>query len=55
MKDKYGTKVKYPNRSCEECSKYPCFDGIKRCKSDFAKNGCKLYKNGIKSKISSKG
>lgn len=49
IRDKFGTKLKYPDRSCKECAKYPCFDGITNCKSDFAANGCKLYSNGCKS------
>lgn len=48
-RDKYGTKLKYPNRSCIDCAKYPCFDGITKCISDFAKIGCKLWSNGNKS------
>lgn len=49
IRDKYGTKLKYPDRSCKECAKYPCFDGIDKCKSDFSKFGCKLWSNGSKS------
>lgn len=52
-RDKFGTKLKFPNRTCKECSKYPCFEGIDNCKSNFAAMGCSLY--GIKSKISCKG
>lgn len=43
VKDKYGTKLKYPTRSCKECGKYPCFDGIEKCRSDFASMGCIMY------------
>lgn len=42
-KDKYGVKIKYPDRSCKTCRRYPCFEGIKLCRSDFAKYGCKLW------------
>lgn len=42
-KDKFGVKLKYPERSCKDCKKYPCFEGIKNCVSDFAKYGCTLY------------
>lgn len=42
-KDKFGVKLKYPNRSCKSCGKYPCFSGISKCQSDFAKYGCTLY------------
>lgn len=50
-RDKHGTKLKFPNRTCKECAKYPCFEGIKQCKSDFAAVGCSMY--GSKSKTSS--
>ena len=43
-KDKFGVKLKFPNRSCTSCKKYPCFSGIKKCLSDFAKYGCVYYK-----------
>ncbi len=42
-KDKFGVKLKYPDRTCKGCGKYPCFTGITRCLSDFAKYGCNLY------------
>jgi len=42
--DKFGVKLKFPKRSCSMCNKYPCFDGIKKCKSDFAKYGCTYYR-----------
>lgn len=42
-KDKFGVKLKYPERSCKNCKKYPCFEGIGNCASDFAKYGCTLY------------
>ena len=45
IRDKFGIKLKYPNRSCKECKKYPCFSGITNCKSDFAKYGCTLWSN----------
>lgn len=45
MNDKYGIKYKYPDRSCLNCKKYPCFAGIKLCVCDFAKYGCSLYGN----------
>ena len=44
-KDEYGVKLKYPNRSCKKCKKYPCFGEINKCSSDFAKYGCILYKS----------
>ena len=41
--DPFGIKYKFPTRSCKECRKYPCFQGIERCISDFAKYGCIYY------------
>lgn len=43
VKDEFGVKLKYPNRSCKTCKKYPCFEGITKCVSDFAKYGCIFY------------
>ena len=40
-KDKFGVKLRFPDRTCKSCRKYPCFEGIKKCSSDFAKYGCK--------------
>ena len=42
-KDEEGVKYKYPNRSCKQCRRFPCFEGIEICKSDFAKYGCSQY------------
>lgn len=42
-KDKFGVKLKYPERTCKTCRRYPCFAGINKCVSDFAKYGCTLY------------
>ena len=42
-KDEYGVKIKYPNRKCEDCSRYPCFSGIEKCVSNFAKYGCTMW------------
>ena len=42
-KDKYGVKIKFPNRSCNSCKNYPCFPEIDKCSSDFAKYGCTYY------------
>ncbi len=42
-KDKFGVKLKYPDRTCKDCAKYPCFIGIDKCRSDMAKYGCSLY------------
>lgn len=43
VKDRYGTKLTYPDRTCKDCKKYPCFDNMDSCRSDFAKYGCKNY------------
>lgn len=43
QKDKFGVRLKFPERSCKSCRKYPCFEGIKKCSSDFAKYGCTYY------------
>lgn len=42
-KDKYGVKLKFPNRDCKSCGKYPCFLGIEKCVSNFAAYGCTYY------------
>lgn len=44
LKDSSGYKYKYPNRSCQECRKNPCFNGIQNLNFDFAKYGCSEYK-----------
>ena len=43
-RDAEGVRYKYLDRSCNKCIRYPCFEGIEICKSDFAKYGCKNYK-----------
>lgn len=45
-KDRDGVKYKYPERTCKDCSRYPCFGGIERSVCDFAKYGCVHYKDG---------
>lgn len=42
-KDKFGIKLKYPERDCKNCKKYPCFKGIAQCRSNFASYGCIYY------------
>ena len=44
QKDKFGIKLKYPERNCKECQKYPCFPEIDKCSSNFAAYGCLYYK-----------
>jgi hypothetical protein len=43
LKDSGGIPYKYPNRTCKECIRYPCFDGINNLSCDFAKYGCRKY------------
>lgn len=42
-KDSSGVKYKHLDRTCKECKRFPCFEGIGICKCDFAKYGCRLY------------
>lgn len=44
-KDKFGIKLKFPDRECKSCKKYPCFQGIEKCVCDFASYGCIYYKD----------
>ena len=46
-KDKFGVKLKFPDRTCKSCKKYPCFKGMDKCVSDFSKYGCIYYKSKI--------
>lgn len=43
--DQYGVKIKFPDRTCKNCKKYPCFAGIHKCVSNFAAYGCSYYKD----------
>ena len=43
LEDKDGVKYKYPDRTCKQCRKYPCFTGIENSKCDFAKYGCTKF------------
>lgn len=45
LKDSEGIKYKFPDRTCKDCINYPCFEGIKNMKCDFAKYGCRKYKS----------
>jgi hypothetical protein len=42
-KDKNGVVYKFPDRTCTDCNKYPCFNGMANCKCNFAKYGCLQY------------
>ena len=44
VKDKFGIKLKYPERTCKKCKRYPCFTEIDKCVCNFATYGCTLYK-----------
>ena len=44
-KDKFGIKLKFPDRTCKKCKKYPCFSEIKKCVSNFAAYGCIYYQD----------
>ena len=43
LRDPSGIPYKYPNRTCKECPRYPCFQGIENLSCDFAKYGCRKY------------
>lgn len=45
VKDKFGVSLKKPNRTCKDCKSYPCFTGLDKCVSDFAKYGCVNYED----------
>ena len=44
VEDKFGVKLKFPNRECKSCRRYPCFRGIEKCSSNFAAYGCTYYR-----------
>lgn len=37
---KHTSKPTYPDRECVKCGRYPCFTGIEKMRTDFAKAGC---------------
>ena len=45
LKDSQGITYKHPERTCKECLKYPCFEGIENMICDFAKYGCQQYES----------
>lgn len=45
---KRTTKPIFVDRTCKECANYPCFKGIDRCRSDFAKSGCKEWQQMVR-------
>lgn len=52
-RDKYGVKLKFPERTCKQCKKYPCFPEINMGVCNYAAYGCFDY-NDCSSKTSSK-
>lgn len=44
-KDKDGVRYQHPERTCKECAKYPCFTGQEGMACDYAKYGCRKYKD----------
>lgn len=41
IKDDFGIQLKYPERDCKLCSKYPCMQNFEIFKCNFAKYGCR--------------
>lgn len=48
LKDKNNIIYKYPEKTCKNCKKYPCFKGFDFINLDFAKYGCLNYEAGSK-------
>lgn len=42
-RDENGVRIKYPDRNCQQCKNYPCFEGMENCLSNFAMYGCVLF------------
>ena len=40
LKDKDGIKLKYPERSCSQCIRFPCMQNMEELKCNMAKYGC---------------
>lgn len=43
IKDEFGIQLKYPDRKCTECRKYPCMQGFEVFKCNMAAYGCRDY------------
>jgi len=43
FKNKDGVIYQHPERSCDQCLKYPCISNMNKFKCNFAKFGCKNY------------
>lgn len=41
VKDEFGILLKYPDRDCKECRRYPCMQNFGVFKCNFARYGCK--------------
>lgn len=52
IRDSDGVKYKFPDRSCQQCCFYPCFQGVENCVCDMAKYGCKTFKEKCDNNIS---
>lgn len=46
LKDKNNIIYKYPERTCLQCKKHPCFKGFDFVNIDFAKYGCENFIDG---------
>lgn len=42
-RDVNGVYYKFPSRTCKDCLKYPCLDGMDKLLCDLAAYGCKHY------------
>ena len=52
IKDEFGIQLKYPDRDCKDCRRYPCMQNFEIFKCNFAKYGCRDYSaKEIKKKI----
>lgn len=49
VRDKDNVKLKYPERTCKECKRYPCRNGLDNLRADLSKYGCSLYSDGSSS------
>lgn len=45
LRDSSGTKYKHPERTCKDCERYPCMKGMDNLVCDFAKYGCRQFKD----------
>ena len=42
-RDANGVYYIFPDRTCKDCLKYPCLDGMDKLLCDLAAYGCKHY------------